>query len=223
MASFDNEPPLPMENVDGFLRQYYGRNILHAYRSVQKCYFRVESTKLDIEFLKTCRLKNVIPKFLWFKTANWQLAWSWVYKDCQRRLLNVEINWKFQHMYNSKKGYDLSVNVLRQLISNRLFEDLHRMAIHLSSLLLQVKEEKLDRKLWSLGVRNKLIETNDPKVVINLLSRVLLKEEITCLANGLDYGLFPKLINRLTIASNVEQFYHQGPCKYCAISFDQKQ
>ncbi|CAF4809685.1 unnamed protein product [Rotaria socialis] len=34
-------------------------------------------------------------------------------------------------------------------------------------------------------------------------------EEIQCLSNGLDYGLIPKRVDKLMIASNIEQFYHR--------------
>ncbi|CAF3015737.1 unnamed protein product [Rotaria sp. Silwood2] len=83
------------------------------------------------------------------------------------------------------------------------------MVILSSSRLLQEKENKLKYKLWDLGVRKEYIEVNDPGVVTNLSSRVLSDEEIQCLANGLDDGLIPKRIDRLNIASNVEQFYHR--------------
>ncbi len=51
MASVHSERALPMENIDEFLRQHYGRNVLHAYRSVQKFYVHLKSVQLDIQIL----------------------------------------------------------------------------------------------------------------------------------------------------------------------------
>ncbi|CAF4522653.1 unnamed protein product [Rotaria magnacalcarata] len=83
------------------------------------------------------------------------------------------------------------------------------MVVNYCRPLLKKKENVLLGKLWNLGVRYECYEVNDSKVVRNLSTRVVSDEEIQCLANGLDYGLIPKRVDKLMIASNIEQFYHR--------------
>ncbi len=98
---------LPNINITGYLNYHYGRNILRAYDSVKKAHERYQSILLDVQFLKSCRSKDIIPKFLWFKTANNELSMSSAYKKCQRLLLNAEINSKYRDLYISKNDYSL--------------------------------------------------------------------------------------------------------------------
>lgn len=89
-------------NIEYYLRSNYNRRLLLTYRTVKKFYLRVEQIRLDIHFLKTCRLHNIIPKFLWFKTANRNLSSSSAYRDSQRRFLNAELNYKYRHLNKMK-------------------------------------------------------------------------------------------------------------------------
>jgi len=111
-----------IDNVEQYLRANYDRHILLTYRTVKKFYLRVELVRLDICFLKSCRTKDIIPKFLWFKTANRNLGSSTTYKECQRRLLKAEIDHKYQHLNKLKKMYRSSITVLQQSYSEDLFE-----------------------------------------------------------------------------------------------------
>ncbi|CAF1441093.1 unnamed protein product [Rotaria magnacalcarata] len=209
MGSVDSLKVFPSNNVDGFLRSHHGVEVLHAYRSFRKLSLRLESICLDIRFLKTCRANSVIPKFLWFNMSSPHLTWSRVYQDCQRRFLNVEIDWKYQYFYRTKIEYESWLNWLRELVSCRLFEHLYLMVVKYCRPLLKKKENVLQGKLWNLGVRYECYEVNDSKVVQNLSTRIVSDEEIQCLANGLGYGLIPKRVDKLMIASNIEQFYHR--------------
>ena len=65
---------MDINNIVSYLRNNYDRHILLTYRTIEKFYLRVELVRLDIHFLKSCRSQDIIPKFLWFKTANRNLA-----------------------------------------------------------------------------------------------------------------------------------------------------
>ena len=196
------------DNVESYLRYNYGRHLLVTYRSVKKFYLRVESVQLDINFLKSCRSKDVIPRFLWFKTANKNLALSPAYKESQHRFLNAEINYKYRHLYNVKKLYRSSINLLQQYCSEDLFQNLRQIITTICCSLLKEKEETLEKKN-SYCRRTKLKHTVDQKVVTNLSKRVLSSVEIECLAHGLDYSLLPRRFDDFSTAGNVEQFFHR--------------
>ncbi|CAF4222615.1 unnamed protein product [Rotaria sordida] len=113
-------------------------------RSTTKFYYRFDAVYLDIEFLKICRAKDIIPSFLWFKTANNDLSSSPVYKACQRKLLNLEIDTKRKKLNDLKIMYESSLNHLRELSSTDFFEHLFEIIISECSYLTDKKRRTLN-------------------------------------------------------------------------------
>lgn len=134
-------------NVESYLRDHYDRRVLLDYRTVKKFYLHVEQVRLDIRFLKSCRTQDIIPKFLWFKTANQHLASSSAYKTSQRRLLNAELNYKYQHPNKLKKMYRSAIYSLQQFCSVDLSEKLQQIIATICSPLITSKEQTIERKL----------------------------------------------------------------------------
>ena len=198
-----------IDNVESYLRENYDRRILFTYRTVKKFYLRIELVRLDIRFLKSCRTKDIIPEFLWFKTANRNLASSPAYKHSQHRLLNVEINYKYQHLNKLKKMYRYTTNLLQQYCFGNMFERLQQIITTICQPLIQTKEQTIEKKLQGHLLRIQRQRTVDPKVVKNLSSRILSDDEIDCLANGLDYGLVPRRFDDLSTVASIEQFFHR--------------
>ncbi|CAF3249837.1 unnamed protein product [Rotaria sp. Silwood2] len=209
MDSRNSQIRYPTVNIDEYIRQHYGSRFLYMYPNVKKFSYRLESVQLDFQFFKICRSKDIIPSFLRFKTANSDLSSSRVYKDCQRKLLNVEINVKHKKLNELKKMYELSVNQLRELSSPDFFEHLYELSVSKCSGLIDKKRTTLNKKLLSLSPVNSSSHNYNSKFVTNLSSRVLSNEELICLANGLDYSLPAKSINFINVASNVEIFFHR--------------
>ncbi|CAF1073312.1 unnamed protein product [Rotaria magnacalcarata] len=177
-----------IDNVELYLRENHHHRILLNYHTVKKFYLRVALVQLGIRFLKSCRTKDIIPKFLWFKTANRNLTASPAYKNSQRRLLSAEINHKYKHLNKLKKMYQYSVTVLQQYCHGDLFERLQQIITLICCPLIKTKEQDIEEKLHGHLLRTAPKHTVDPAVVTNLSTRILSNDEIDCLANGLDYG-----------------------------------
>ena len=64
----------------------------------------------------------MIPKCLWFKTADRNLASSSAYKENQQRLLNSEISYRHRHLDKVEKMYESSARLLEEYRSLDLFE-----------------------------------------------------------------------------------------------------
>jgi hypothetical protein len=199
-----------IDNVEFHLRNNYDRLVLLNYRTAKKLYLRVELVRLDIYFLKSCRSKDIIPKFLWFKTANRNLGSSAAYKECQRRLLNAEINYKYQHLNKTKKMYRYSTTCLQQYCPGDLFERLQEIIITICSPLIKSKKETVENKIHGHSLRVQPQHPVDRKVVKNLSARILSDDQIECLAHGLDYGLLPRRFDEMSAVGNIEQFFHRA-------------
>ena len=133
------------ENVESYIRTHYNRRFLTNYRTVKKFYYRVQTVPFDINFLKTCQQKDVMPKFLWFKTANKNLGSSSAYKECQRRLLKSEIDAKYRNLHKIKKLYHSSVQALEQRCPPEMFQNLQQIIIDLCQPVIE-KKTTYDRK-----------------------------------------------------------------------------
>ena len=71
------------------LRKCYGKILIKNLKKFEKYDFKYKKAILYLDFLLTCKEKNIIPKFLRFKVANRQFSNN--YNICLKRLLNQEI------------------------------------------------------------------------------------------------------------------------------------
>ena len=198
------------ENVELYIRTHYNRRFLTNYRTVKKFYYRVQTVPLDINFLKNCQQKDVMPKFLWFKTANKNLGSSSAYKECQRRLLKAEIDEKYRHLHEIKELYHSSVQELEQRCPPEMFQNLQQIITDLCQPMIVRKQQTIEKKLNNYS---RLSMTPKPAVdrtvVTNISSRLLSDDEVDCLAHGLDYNLVPQRFDDLNAVGNIEQFFHR--------------
>ncbi|CAF1424651.1 unnamed protein product [Adineta steineri] len=183
----------PLVNIDRYLGVNYDYDILYTYRYVKKLYRKHQSILLDIQFLKN---------------SNDDLTSSSVYKNCQRRFLNLQIDIKYRDFRKAKQEYLASLDLLQNIIPDDLFKHLKEVIIYISLPLLQEKEYKMNQKLCSYVKRIKPKAPINRKIVTNLSSRVLSNEETECLANGLEFALVPRRLDDINVISNVEQFFH---------------
>ena len=198
------------ENVESYIRTHHNRRLLTNYRIVKKFYYRVQTVPLDIHFLKTCQQKDVMPKFLWFKTANRNLGSSSAYKECQRRLLKSEIDEKYRHLHKIRKLHHSSVQVLEQGCLPEVFQNLQQIIIDLCRPMIAAKQETIERKLNYFSRRSTTRKPIvDRTVVSNISSRLLSNDEVDCLSHGLDYNLVPQRFDDMNAVGNIEQFFHR--------------
>ncbi|CAF1002223.1 unnamed protein product [Adineta steineri] len=164
--------------------------------------------------LKACRLHGIIPKFLWFKTANDHLTTSSVYKNCQRLLHNLRIHLKYRNFHKAKQEYLASLDLLKNIISDGLFKHLKEVILYISLAVLQEKEYRINRKLYPYV---KLIKPKTPinrKIITNLSNRVLTNKEADCLVNDLEYGLVSRRVDDMNVISNAEQLFRHTTNTY---------
>ncbi|CAF1492766.1 unnamed protein product [Adineta steineri] len=198
---------LPNTNIAGYLNYNYGQSTVQNYDDTKKAHERFQSLLLDLQFLKSCRSKDIIPKFLIFKTANNNLSSSSVYKDCQRRLLNVEINSKYRELNFYKNNYMFFLDELKKTIPENVLQHVSEYIKNRSDAVLFAKEKNLKEKMEAFEIYDDKIYRVDRNIVKNLSSRILTDEEIDCLAHGLDFGLIPKNVDDMDIISNIENFF----------------
>ena len=147
-------------------------------RKFEKIDLRKHKTLLDINFLETCRDSNVTPRFLQFRTANYNLKKSSTYKDCQKLLLEEEICAK-------QKKLDLHCTL-------SYFDFLH-----ITSLFFEPNVKAMEKMELKQNLKlSKLFEENikhDPKQIIrNYSSYKLTQEQESVLIKGLKFALPPK-------------------------------
>ena len=95
------------------IRNRYGGTVVKLVREFQKVDFKHRKTALDLNFLKTCRSFNAIPKLLQFRVANKSLQRLQAYQKCLNLLLLAEIN-------SNKENLKVLVNELSSAENNLL-------------------------------------------------------------------------------------------------------
>ena len=155
-------------------KRYNNNGSLSVFRKFQRTELKLGKAKLDITFLKKCKQHDAIPRFLYFKLANRRLQNSTAYRQCQRRLLDEEINIKRSRIRELTSLHSNLANLVSSI-------DL----IHFKSLVDSENSKKLsqlervqDKKLLHLRIDSKASSTIDPdKVIFNYSSRRLSDKE----------------------------------------------
>ena len=83
---------LRQTNLPNYIRTNYDSNAIKLFYSYGNTIRKQEKAKLDIEFLKKCKIFNVTPKFVRFKLYRKALHQSTFYKSWQAKLLMYEIS-----------------------------------------------------------------------------------------------------------------------------------
>ena len=181
--------------INDTITKRYGDQVLRMFRTLERTSIRVTKAKCHLQFLNTCKLYNLTPKFLRFKLYDKRLYRSDHYKTYQRRLLDETI--KCQN-HKTRKLERLNIEARSSLKSNLDWIDFHILN-HKIRTRCRITEnnckETHARKLKQIGLDdNHKLDPN--KVVINLSNITLTKEQIETLALGLDYALPPSRIHR---------------------------
>ena len=103
--------------INEVLSTRYGRPLVTTYRHLQRTRYRRDKAALDLEFLKTCKVGGVIPKFLYFKAYSNNFSDSKLYRSILFKCLNFEIKSKQKIHAKLKAQYLSEVNSFNNQVS----------------------------------------------------------------------------------------------------------
>ena len=180
----------PKKSVANVIRRRYGDATLKVIRKFEKIDLKKRKILLDINFLETCRDSNVIPHFLQFRTANYNLKRSGTYKDCQLLLLDEEICAKQKKLDELTKNFDWIKKDLHNKLS--YFDFLHITSLFFEPNVKAMEKIELrqNRKLTNLLEEN--IKHDPKKIIHNYSSHKLTQDQESLLIKGLNFALPPK-------------------------------
>ena len=168
----------------------YGDATLKTIRKFEKIDLRRRKILLDINFLETCRDSSIIPHFLQFRTANYNLKKSTTYKDCQQLLLQEEIHVKEKKSEELKKNFEYIKKDLHEKLSYFDFLFVTSLFFEPNIKAIEKIELKQNAKLAKLLAEN---TKHDPKQIIyNYSSFKLTQDHENLLIKGLNFALPPK-------------------------------
>ena len=193
--------------VPQVLHQNYGQSTLKSFRRLQNLHLRRAKSLCDLEFLQLCKLRNVFPRFLFFKSSIRNLRDSKLYVSILHKCLNFEINSK-RKKYN-RLDKEFNVN-LQQYKSNVSWLD-YKVSL---SFITKDNSRKIDnvkathnKKLASLGIYQSS-ELDADKVIFNFYDRILTNDEKQILKLGLQFG-FSKKTSFVNHYLSYEKFIQQ--------------
>ena len=176
------------------LTNRYGPEALSLYRNLEKLDLKLKKTDLDLNFLLTCKRHSVIPKFLYFKTYNYNIRSTDFYKAFQFRLLEYEIRRKQRLINRLQPKLDSARVAFKDKVSFFDFTILNcRMTQSNDSHCLNTSKIH-HKKLSALGISPEF-KVDADKVVINLSKRPLSPDEKNILAHGPNFALPKHSIN----------------------------
>ena len=190
-------------SIVNVLRKRYGKMLAKDVRKFEKYDFKYKAAIHDLDFLLTCKEKNMMPKFLRFKVANRQLKFLNNYNTCLKRLLNQEI-------YKKNKKKRKLLRTAKQNLTSMKDTLHHEMCfidfVHVITIFLVSNDKAISKipkthgkKLHNLFLNNyydNSVTLHDAdKVIFSFSSHVLTNHEKSLLSEGLNFALLPKDIN----------------------------
>ena len=197
------------KDIFKFIKRKHGKNIYNIWCSFESLKTKFEKTKLDIEYIKSCKQEHLLPTF-----ATLRLSIQTKNKKLKNRIGRIIMEHELESKYYEKKLLrkeikSLSIQLKMSLSLMVYLVLLNRINIAIKS---RVKVIKLrnNKKICNLRKRHgidKLSQTKPPKNVIHIfLSHDLTEEEIQALSHGLDQHI-PSNPDRYKINTDFEYFY----------------
>ena len=193
------------KSISDILRKRYGAAVVKSVRKFERLDFKKKKAMLDISFLETCLKYDIYPKFIQFRTANKNLKKSVAYKECQKILLEEELEEKRRKLHIINKDFDQLKSDLHDILS--YFDFLHVTSLFFipNRIALEKIEEKQNIKLSKLLVQ---IPKHDPKQIIhNFSNHILTPDQESLLIKGLNFALPPKKLKYEDYMLNFELLF----------------
>ena len=138
----------------------YGPSGITSFRNYEKTSKKLAKFKLDLQFLNSCKLYQVFPKFLRFKLYKHSLTQTNLYKSSQYKLLEIEIASKQDAISSLSNSYNNARSTLKNVFS---FLDFHALSYFISknhSKYIQKIKSIHESKLSKLGASNNIHSCN---------------------------------------------------------------
>ena len=171
------------------IKRDHGRSTLRETFTFLEINKKLSKCDLDLQFLKTCKTYDVVPKFLRFKLYRRSLQNQNFYKSWQTHLLNEEIKFKKTRQVELQSALKNKRQVLYDSLSFVKYVWLISEAKLSISRFTESLKTVHSRKLGRLGIHGPIQPCDPEKVIFNLSSKPLPKRIKTLLAFGLDFKL----------------------------------
>ena len=169
---------------------------------------KLGKAKLDLEFLKNCKNRLVIPKFLRFKVANRRLRNSSAYRQCQNKLLQDEIAAKHARIRILSSQGTVAYSNLAALVSSVDLIHLKSVSDHENTKRLNQNQKIQDRKLFRLCAETKSDNSIDPNtVVFNFSQQLITDQEKEILSKGLNFSIPPNKLDYFAFLAPFETLH----------------
>ena len=179
------------KSIANIIRSRYGEAFVRKIRKFEKNNHKLRKSHLDLRFLLEYKKNNLIPKFLQFKLANRHRHNSVVYKKCQIKLLEEEINILEKDIKRIKEELQGTVSCLDfSYICSLFLVANDKSILHHDN----IQKQKL-KKLLEILLKEVINDSHDPnKVIYNFSSYELNDVEKSILCKGLNFSVKPKSI-----------------------------
>ena len=173
----------PKSPVDSLIKKY-GRPVLATYRTLEKLHISVDKLKLDIDFLRQCKVHETVPKFIKFKVYSKQFLKCKTYREWQFFLLDREISQQRKKLKNSSERLASFKSQFKSKVSFLDYWVYYSKILDHTKFVCNKIKARHDNKLNRLGVHQTKYNEG---CIFNISSRGLSQREKKVLMLGLDF------------------------------------
>ena len=199
----------PNVSIADQTRGRYGDDVLSAFRTWERLSVKNGKAQLDLNFLRTCRDADLVPKFLQFKLSSGRLRNSGDVTRFRRRLLAKEIRNKERKLAQlgdqvsqAKSAFQVHVRHIDFVHYSRIVDDTVDRSCQKSR---KIQERKVINLRSNSRSANGLLDPES--VIVNKSSYELSDVEMAALSRGLKYALPPGKLQKGEYFSRFEVLF----------------
>ena len=193
------------------VKQQYGRKTLTLVRKIEKTFLKLKKVELDLDFLKQCKIKNLIPKFCKLKPANNRGLSLKDLQSLKQKVLNLEIQVKNKMRSQLGRTYRQLQSTIKSEVSLLTYVSI--LQLLRSSSIKQTDSVKVRHatKLSNLqhSPNTDVYFLEADKIVVNLSNVKLSDTEVSVLSRGLNFSTPSQHLDCLDVRTSFECFYRQ--------------
>ena len=199
--------PIKKYNYVHMIRQHYWANMAKNVFDFGKLQLKMSKTRLDLEFLRTCKREKLIPIFVQFKIPSTHYHHRRVVNNCYEQMVVNELKQKkgeLSGLYRTFRNFKSVINLdLNHLYVCRIERIINKLILFKEKRIRKTHLKKLNR------LRKEQLTSNCSfksiiSPITNLSERNLTNEEINILEKELNFVVPDNDFDELSFISDIE-------------------
>ena len=194
-------------NIFTRTRKKYGESQFLILRRAEQLTKKIQKSKCDLEFLRTCLIYNLTPRFVQIRSLNRPFISEQQKSNFKRQCLQQEYNIHYKSIHRLERNLRTAMKGLETTLSQvdyfSISRFLHNTATRIRDQTMFKHHKKL--KVLNHGSVGQRLSDTQPKLIHNISSYILTDSEERLLNRGWEFSLENRITKFLEFKTDIEE------------------